>query len=310
MKCTLLKLAACAFLLAFANSEPAHGAFTLEDNATERVTGGPTPTEPIGALQGEPDPSLPDPAVLTKITALEADHKKLSDSHAELARPLEEALANRPFVRSEVRELAFEKNHAEMLNQLRSCIEMLSKFEALERPAVNLVEDVGALRSESLNKELYSMFDSLMIKSEALRSKIQSDLTKLRVFKTMVNDTLIEDVHRYNLKISFRSVVGISWIAAFLLMVGVFSYLLWKGKLMIPEGATMQFIAVILIIFVIILFGITDVMGENGVTGILAAIAGYILGKSGTDGTNNVAEIIRAARGESPKPPTSPPVGG
>jgi hypothetical protein len=257
----------------------------------------PSPSSPSA-----PPPEFDNKTFEVELKRFEAIHTELVASHARLAESIEKALANQPFVRSEVRELAFERDHAEMLRQLRSSIELLATLEALNTTATKLVADITATFNGKPVGSALTASESLRIRASETQAKIQKDLERLRTFKSAVNDTLIEDVHKYNLKISFRSLVGMSWIAAFLVMVGVFSYLLWKGKLHVPEGATMQFIAVILIVFVIILFGITDVMGENGVTGIIAAIAGYILGKSGADSSSsNIAQVIRAARGE-PEP--------
>lgn len=303
----VLRLALLYGLIALLTTNVASSAI-LSSNKIDQVGGQPTDTIPAGEPDTKRGREYDSATFKAEIDRLEAVYTNLANLHSKLAEPVEKALTNRPFVRSEVRELAFEKNHTEMLYQLRSSIELISTIEALNVTATKLVAELNALRGIPPGPSL-AAYESLINKASAIQEKIQKDLSKLRDYKTTVNDTLIEDVHKYNLKISFRSLVGISWIAAFLLMVSVFCFLLWNGKLSIAPGSTMQFIAVILIIFVIILFGITDVMGENGVTGILAAIAGYILGKSGTDGTNNVAEIIRAARGEPAKQSNAPSEG-
>ncbi|MBC6440536.1 MAG: hypothetical protein GDA49_09060 [Rhodospirillales bacterium] len=54
-------------------------------------------------------------------------------------------------------------------------------------------------------------------------------------------------------------------------------------------GSGLQFVALFLILIIVGMFGVSEILGDKELAAILAAIAGYILGRSqtGTDTTQN-----------------------
>lgn len=215
----------------------------------------------------------------------------------ELEKDKSELLSVRIFSRDENRGLDFEKHHNEMLQTFTKTGKLLSRFEILSAKTTALSVELDTAKVNLSTKEANKL-SNLQKDASDLKTLIDKSLKEVMNYRVEMNNQLIEDVHRYQIKNSFRSQVGIAWLICFLLICGGLIYLLKVGVLSAGEPSTLQLVAMILIVFVIVLFGIADVMGENGVTGLLAALAGYILGKSGTTGqVANLAEVIAAAQG-------------
>jgi hypothetical protein len=233
-----------------------------------------------------------------EIDAVEADFNKLEKEKTEL-------LSVRIFSRGNDRGLDFEKHHNEMLQVFTETAKLLNQFQLVSGRSTAALAQLVPIKGKGLKPEEDNRLQGVKNRSNGVQALINKSLAEVAAYRAEMNNQLIEDVHRYQIKNSFRSQVGIAWLLVFLVLCVGLIYLLKTGVLSASEPSTVQFVAMILIIFVIVLFGIADVMGENGVTGLLAALAGYILGKSTKGGQeSNVADIIAALQGHNlPKKP-------
>lgn len=246
------------------------------------------------------------PAILQSLDrdldAVENEFEEYEDEKTKL-------LAVRIFSRGNDRGLDFENHHNEMLGVFTDTAKLLNNLQLISGRSTAVLAQLAPIKGNGILPDQVTKLEQLKKKSAGLQALIDKTISDVSAYRSELNNQLIEDVHRYQIKNSFRSQVGIVWLVCFLAICAGLIYLLKIGVLSARESSTLQLVAMILIVFVIVLFGIADVMGENGVTGLLAALAGYILGKSSTgtpDSGSSLADIIAAAQGRNnPKPPPS-----
>lgn len=202
------------------------------------------------------------------------------------------------FTRGNERGLDAEKLHSEMLGKLTAAGKLLSAYQELRKGFESEKEKSSGVMSNNVSSDLKQSFDKRIQEIQAGIASIDGSIAEVTGYRNDINNQLIEDVHRYQIKNDFRFRVGGFWLVALVIICAALLYLVYIGVLKAGESSSLQLFAMILIIFVIALFGMADVMGENGVTGLLAAIAGYILGKS--SGSNSR---------DQPQTPRSPGVG-
>ncbi len=235
-----------------------------------------------------------------KLAGIEREIEVLKLEFDKLEKEKTELLSVKIFSRGNDRGLDFEKHHNDMLQAFTDTAKLLNRFHLISGKSTAVLAQLIPIKGKGLNPDEDVKLDSVKNKSAGLQALIDKSLAEVAAYRAEMNNQLIEDVHRYQIKNSFRSQVGIVWLLCFLVLCVGLIYLLKTGVLSASDPSTVQFVAMILIIFVIVLFGIADVMGENGVTGLLAALAGYILGKSTKGGQeSNVADIIAALQGHN-----------
>ena len=184
---------------------------------------------------------------------------------------------------SEDGRLDFEDHHEKMIAGLTRATDFSRKYRFLSGELSQLAKEIFDIGSTiTLDMKGEGVLRCRLMEKEVTEAATlcQRSLDEVTEYRNSINDTLIETVHRYHVRNNFRFFMGAGWFGCFVVLALV-CFSLFKRKILVPQdSSSLQLVAMVMIIFVVMLFGITDVIGENGVTGILAAIAGYILGKS------------------------------
>ncbi len=275
------------------------------DSSSERIGPGPRDSAARSLEAAELERRIDD--LERKVDETKTAYRELSERSKKLT--------NVPiFLRADTRELDFEKEHIDMLKRYSEVVRVTIKIAENESQMREYLNELDLIHINQLRiaPGIRTKLGELQRKSKALLDLIETDRIRTEEYRDRMNSALIEEVHKYQIKLSFRKLVGLWWAVGFVLILCAFLlvfYIILKrsggketpkveqmARLFGSNGA-LRLIAVVMIIYVVLLFGVTDVIGENGVTGILAAIAGYILGSS----NENLAEVVKAVRGDGGK---------
>jgi len=166
---------------------------------------------------------------------------------------------------------------------------LIKKFERAEHDInINKTKYESALGSPTSDSSK---------KIEKLLTTTKTTVLILTDYKDKLTAYRISHIRKYKLQNRFRETLGWGWLAVVALMVIVIGHLIKNGDIKVGEGITLHLVSVVLIVFVVVYLTITEVISENGATGLLASLAGYILGKTtSVRDDEKIADIINASR--------------
>lgn len=264
--------------------------------------------------QSNPKPATPEESISRyQLPLLELGHKlkQAEEEYTEIfdSKELTEILAIEVYQKGLNTEMDFSRDHSTMLKNFtklnsysNKLLLFLSSFKRIHEEAIILKGRVGTVEPGEVvtgeSGNFFEVLEKIIIKSQQLSYATQESLELINTKREKINSTLIEQVHHYNLRNNYRQWISLGWAAAFILLIVFSSYLLKKETIVLPKESTFQTIALVFILLALVLFGITDVISENGITGILAALAGYVLGKSsnGEISDERLETIINAVK--------------